>query len=208
MSESAGDWIADIWEACRALTPVAAHERLAELTGQHRDAPTVWGAIAAFAPVMVDGGYFQLHPRPKSAARDRWYWILAVRRYPEIEVLGTRERTLEAATIWAGEAICDLFACDRALEKIVGRLTGQETAIGYPADGRLTAEPVRVHETPLAWLRAGPRGVLLAGTPSENAQWLLTCETGIAASSIRHAESLRTLMARPVPPMPRLLVAA
>jgi hypothetical protein len=208
MSESAGDWIADIWEACCALTPKAMYRRLAELTGRHRSEPTVWGAIAAYAPVMVDGGYFQLHPRPQRSAPERWHWILAVRRHPDIEVFGTPERTLEAATIWAGEAIYDLFACDRALEKIVGRLTTLETAIGYPPDGRLAANPVRVHETPLAWLKAGPRGVLLAGTPSENAQWLLMCETGLVVSSIRQAESLRALMARPVPPMPRLLVAA
>ena len=144
--------------------------------------------VMFWMPVRVEGHYFELMPdgcRPRKAD---WHWVLAARFGL---LAGDRPSDARRQAMWhatMGGLVMDLVACTPDLLRVRARLTGAATVLGYPPDSDMAVEPVRVHATPLSWLRG--------------------CAPGVIADSVAHGEALLMKMQRPVPALPRILVAA
>jgi hypothetical protein len=75
---------------------------------------------------------------------------------------------------------------------------GNATWLGAYPPQFLDPEPVRVHDTPLSWLRSGGVGICpLSHNPAERQQLLLNIHI-IAAADMEHAMELRRLLERPM----------
>nr|WP_294566978.1 hypothetical protein [uncultured Rhodopila sp.] len=170
--------------------------------------------VATIAPVIESSGYFQFDPTPKPA-KASWRWIIAARCgipldqdcrfYPPLlspDLDYAQQHALE------GNDVLDLVACSQDLMRVTSRYTGLAAVVGWPTEPEWADQPVRIHETPLAWLLAQGRGVFLAGEAADQQSWLRACSAGIIASSITSGEAIKRKMQRPIPRLPRILVEA
>ena len=174
------------------------------------------GNVLAPAPVVELDGRFVLNTKPRPRKSD-WRWIIAVRQHATIpqdgygDMLAWRAGAIAAGPSresLAGQDILDLVACDPGLTRVTSRFLAATPVVGWPVDPLHAHEPVRVFETPIAWLLTRGAGVFLCGDDYEQATWLRECDAGIVASSIPLGQALQKKMQRPVRALPKVLVDA
>jgi hypothetical protein len=111
-----------------------------------------------------------------------------------------------AAAVSAG-AIVDIVACHPRHPGRWALRTGVAEWLGAIPPQYLEPDPVQIWRSPIAWLRAGARGlVILSRQPADAYRVLASCHGDIVAEDATHAAELAGLD-RPWP-MPRIIVAA
>ena len=176
-------------------------QRLAEMFGP-READ-LFMLIAVWAPVIENAGYFEPHPNPAHAGKRDWRWIIAAR----MGVADYSPRAFDVRNALYGRDVYDLVACTPDLSRVTGRLLGLIDVLGYPFESDWADAPVRVHATPLGWLRARCRGIVPVGSEIAVQDWLRHCAPGLIGDSAAHCEALLMKMRRELPPLPKLFQA-
>lgn len=152
-------------------------------------------SVLAVAPVVETEGQFEVMtaPRPPKTA---WRVLLAVRagvHDPDWSREGIA-RTVYRST-WYGEMV-DILACAPDLCSVSSRATRAATVIGWPQDPDMVDRPIRLHETPWAWLADGGHGVCLGGDDLDNQWWLRRCSRGVTAGGLPFAEAVDAKLRR------------
>lgn len=170
--------------------------------------------VLTLAPVVDQGDLFQLDPDlTRRAPVSRHRWLIAVRGWSAEQLEGEPHDTVAAnlstaigaaARTLMGGDILDIVACDAKLSRVRGVFTAAADALGTIDE----AAPVRVVRTPLAWLRRVCDGVLPLGTAAQQQATLRACAGGIVCDDVEHGEAVQRLIRRPLPELPRVMVAA
>ena len=104
--------------------------------------------------------------------------------------------------------IVDLVGVSRDLKRVLGRLVGIVSVLGWPQQpGEAAEAPVRLFRSVAAWLAARCAGAVLVGGPAENHGWLAGCDGGIVTDDIAHGQAIQKILRRPYEG-PKVLVAA
>ena len=206
------------WTWLRILDRVKTYPRMESLRRRFLSGTLAsdLGHILAPAPVVELDGRFVLNAKPKPRKSD-WRWIIAVRQGAATPADGLGDSLAWRAAKFPpgpsreslfGQDILDLVACDADLARVTSRFLGATAVVGWPVEPTHAAEPVRVFETPMAWLLARGAGVFLCGDDFEQATWLRACDAGIRTASVPLGLALQKKMQRPVVALPKVLVDA
>ncbi len=174
---------ADTWPDATAR----ARERLQAMAGGDVD----FSALVVAAPVTEQDGLFTIVDDRRPRTRD-WRVLIAVRDgvpNPDFSNAGLDETALRS--VFDGR-ITDLVACDLDLMAVTARLYGVAPVLGWPRHPELMSAPVRLCETPNAWLRDGCRGAVLIGDDVQVADWLLRCPRGLTVAAPLFGRSVET----------------
>lgn len=161
----------------------------------------------AFAPVLEEAhGTFQIHPGPRWP-KSSWRWIIAQRcgaSNPDHSPAGWPETARRGAH--HGLHVTDMICVRVDLAAATARLHQRFAVLGWPLDPRDADQPVRVHPSPLAWLRSGCDGVVLVGDDRDNHAWLRNCTAGFITDTIEMGQALETKLRRDPVRMPPIMV--
>lgn len=167
----------------------------------HELGPETCRDLVAIGPVVVEGGAFQIHEDGE------WCFLTPV-LYLDSE--------LWRALVWdcgfepeavrrANTEVVDIVAWHPATPGQWARRIGEAHMLG-DADARLGDEPLRVHQTPYGWLKAGGEGVCFLDRDRQLIALALRNVHQIVAENAAHARELRDICARPYP-IPRIIAA-
>jgi len=152
-----------------------------------------WGAIADVAPahalirVSQDTAF---EPDEEGGHA----FVIPVR----VESTVTPEAFDPAAAVRDGGAV-DLVAFHPAKPHRWALRCGNAEWLGAIEPQYLAPDSVRVWRTPLAWLQAGCRGIVLLSPERVSRYRTLSCLHSIVAEDLEHASELRRILERPWP---------
>ena len=201
----------ETWRAARAYQ--ARHYTSDLIERAFPGAGRLLDPILTLAPVVEQGEWFELAPDlAQRAPISRHRWLIAVRRWDGLQIEGEPGET-EAARMRAaigpaaeplrGDYIEDIIACDAKLSRVRGQYTGHADTLGTMDDD----QPVRLLQTPLAWLRGLCAGVVLLGSAMRKQTLLRGHAPGVICDSVEHGEAVQRLMRRDLPELPPVMVA-
>jgi hypothetical protein len=170
--------------------------------------------VLTLAPVVDQGELFQLAPDLDKPAPVRAHrWLVAVRGWAawqvegepgETEAAALRDALGAAAEPLMGSDVRDIAACDATLSRVRAVLTADADALGTVDPDA----PLRLVQSPMAWLRGLAAGVLPLGTASQKQALLRAQRAPIICDDLAHGEAVQRFMRRQVPDLPRVMVAA
>jgi hypothetical protein len=149
--------------------------------------PAITNAVPVHATVKVTGPSFEFSDSGRSA------YVMPVRT---ISLLGPEGA--DPIEVIRDGSIVDLIAFHPAHPDLWALRHGLANWLGAVEPQYLDPDPVPVWRTPLAWLRAGCRGLVLLGDRASQYR-ILTLLHSIVAEDDGHAAELRCLLARPWP---------
>lgn len=160
--------------------------------------PDIWRDHVGAGPVLIEGGRYQPHNDGE--------WVFLT---PITHIDGDAWRkhvwggccTEDEARLWFTE-IVDIVAWHPATPGRWARRTGEADMLGAVMPG----EAVRVHQTPLGWLRGGGEGVCFLDDNRVTIAGELRQAARVIAESPAHARLLREICERPYP-IPKIVTA-
>ena len=158
---------------------------------------------------------------PRAAAAKHWRLVVPVLAGPPadaawmpahpVTAIPTAETSRMESAIW-GEHVLDLLAVDWSLKRPPRRLLGAASALGFGACGDDTAEgdePVLLAADLADWLERLPHGPSLPlGDDAERAATIRRFGGGVVCGDLDHGMAVERLLRRPLPTLPKILVAA
>lgn len=169
--------------ACQARFPVASGRALDLVAG----IVTEIGRddlvhLVAAAPVTEQDGVFAVLWDGKPRA-SQWRILLAVRDgIANPDHAGSALDDTARRSVLIGDCL-DVIACHPGLLKVMSRMMGATSVLGWPQHPEMIIGPARVHETPWAWLRDDCRGAVPIGDQYQVRDWLLRCANGVTAAA-------------------------
>jgi hypothetical protein len=205
----------EVWAAARLFRPAHLSYRSLPLCLKMlndiilRPAPIITRRTAGCA------ASFEMHPRAELAGSRNWVWLMPV-RLPDVPFPADLAREAlpdsmdELRTFWhmTDGSIVDLVAITPDCQRVVGRMTGLATVLGYPQrDFGAESETVRVFRSLDAWLRGAMQGVVLVGDHEENLAWLNGWNGGIVCDDLAHGKSIDRMLRKQYSGPPVLVAA-
>lgn len=161
--------------------------------------PGIWRDLISAGPVLIEGEAYQPHED------GQWCFLTPVLRVDlEMWCCLVWDCRFDPGVVWDEIAeVVDIVAWHPATPGRWARRTGLADMLGEVA----ADEPVRVHRTPLAWLRAGGEGVCFLERNLTVVSLALNVASQVIAEDKAHARELREICERPYP-VPRIQGAA
>lgn len=146
-------------------------------------------SILAAAPIILEGGEFQIHPDPSTAPERAWRPIIAIR-------IGSASWPDQRCAI-AGDII-DFAALSPAADRVIGLFYGTADVIGNPPDELFAAARgvpwIHIRRTPADWLNDLCGAVLVR--PIQDSTRFLRQFATVIVDEISHGTAIERALRR------------